>query len=125
MDRFMSDFWALFARRTVLVLIATVLTAAPVASSFAASRAIPAKLTDEQKADVAKIETYLNSIRTLRARFLQVADNGGTAEGTVLLSRPGRMKIDYDPPSPHLIIADGSLLIYYEKRLKQTSYLPL
>lgn len=122
----MSDFWAPFARRAFLAFIsAALLTAAPVASGFAASRAIPAKLTDEQKADVAKIETYLNSIRTLRAHFLQVADNGATDGGTVLISRPGRMRIDYDPPSPHLIIADGTFLIYHEKKLKQTSYLPL
>lgn len=121
----MIDFRAPFARRAFLALTtAALLTAVPVASGFAAD-AIPARLNDSQKADLARIETYLNSIHTLRSRFLQVAENGATAEGTVLLSRPGRMKIDYDPPSPHLIVADGTFLIYHEKRLNQTSYLPL
>jgi outer membrane lipoprotein-sorting protein len=122
----MSDFSTRLPRRAVLALsAAALLTAAPLARGFAASRAIPAKLDDKQKAEVARIETYLNSIRTLRAHFFQVDDNGAIDGGTVLLSRPGRMKIDYDPPSPHLIVADGTFLIYHEKRLNQTSYLPL
>ena len=120
----MSDFWARFPRRAVLILLVAVLAAAPLLSAFAA-RAIPANLDDKQRAELAQVETYLNSIHTLRAHFQQVADNGTTDEGTVLLSRPGRMKIDYNPPSPHLIIADGTFLIYHEKRLNQTSYLPL
>lgn len=121
----MSDFSTRWTRRAVLALIAALLTTAPLAPGFAASRAIPAKLDDKQKAEVARVEAYLNSIRTLRAQFLQVDDNGAIDGGTVLLSRPGRMKIDYDPPSPHLIVANGTLLIYHEKRLNQTSYLPL
>src|SRR3546814_1791629 len=35
------------------------------------------------------------------------------------------MRIEYDPPVPHLIIATGNFLIYHEKKLNQTSYLPL
>ena len=33
--------------------------------------------------------------------------------------------MEYDPPSPHLIVADGLFLIYHEKKLNQTSHIPL
>lgn len=121
----MFDVWARLTRRAVLVALAASLLAAPLGGAFAATRPVAAKLDDKQKAEIARVETYLNSIRTLRARFLQVADDGGNAEGDVLLSRPGLMRIEYDPPVPHLIVTTGNLLIYHEKKLNQTTYVPL
>jgi outer membrane lipoprotein-sorting protein len=92
------------------------------ATGAPAAAAVPA---GSDQADVQKAEDYLNSIKTLQARFMQVAPDGGTAEGTVYLSRPGRMRLEYDPPSPVLVVADGTFLIYYDKKLQQTSYLGL
>ena len=77
------------------------------------------------QAEIAKAEAYLNGIGTLRARFMQVGPDGGTVEGTVYLSRPGHRRLEYDPPSPVLVIADGRFLIYYDKQLKQVSYVGL
>ena len=113
------QFLALFTASTFLFL--TLLTV----GAMAASKPSPAKLTQAQQAEVARVEGYLNAIRTLRAKFLQVAENGAIAEGSLLMSRPGLMRIDYDPPSPHLIVADGLFLIYHEKKLNQTSHIPL
>lgn len=117
-------------RRAVLASVAVALAATAIlvilpSDAFAAAKLVPAVLNDAQRADVARVEAYLNAIRTLRAKFLQVAENGATAEGDLLLSRPGLMRIDYDPPSPHLIVADGAFLIYHEKKLNQTSHIPL
>lgn len=76
-----------------------------------------------QEAEIAnQVEAYLNSIETLSASFLQIAPEGDLATGTVLISRPGRMRIEYEPPVPVLIIADGTWLIYYDKELEQASY---
>lgn len=112
-------------RRAVLTAAIAAFAIMPMAQAFAARGPAPAKLTEQQKAQVARVENYLNSIRTLRSRFLQVAENGATAEGDIAISRPGLMRIEYDPPVPHLIIANGTFLIYHEKKLNQTSYLPL
>jgi outer membrane lipoprotein-sorting protein len=84
-----------------------------------------AALTAADKADLARIEAYLNDITTVRARFLQASSNGGYAEGKVYVSRPGRLRFEYDPPVPVLIVADGSWLIYQDKELDQVSHLPL
>ena len=41
------------------------------------------------------------------------------------MSRPGDMRVEYDPPTPVLMVASGRLLMYYDSALKQTSFLPV
>jgi outer membrane lipoprotein-sorting protein len=74
---------------------------------------------------VQRIEKYLNGIRTVEAQFVQVSSTGEAAEGTLYLSRPGRLRIEYAPPSPILIVADETFLVYYDKDLEQVSHIPL
>ena len=113
-------------RRALLtaLLASAAVFALPALPAFAA-KAVPAPLSAEQKADLARVEAYMNGIRTLRSDFLQVAGNGATAQGFVAIQRPGKMRIEYAPPSPHLIVTNGSFLVYVEKALKQASYIPL
>jgi outer membrane lipoprotein-sorting protein len=91
-------------------------------SALGTSRA--ALQPDEVQA-VLKAELYLNRITTLHARFVQVSSNGAYAEGEVYVRRPGRMRFEYDPPHPVLMIADGVNLLYYDKELKQATFIPL
>jgi len=79
----------------------------------------------DDKADVGQAEDYLNTIKTMKARFTQISPAGDSVEGTIYLSRPGRMRLDYDEPSPIQVIANGSFLIYYDKQLKQVIYIDL
>lgn len=81
-----------------------------------------ANLSAGDKADIARIERYLNGISTMRARFLQVAANDELSQGWVFISRPGKLRVEYDPPTPVLIIGDGSWLIYHDSELEQTTY---
>ena len=105
-------------RRTLLTLslLAPLLPAAAMAQPAA---------TAQDRADVARVETYLNGIRTLHARFMQVAPNGATAEGQAWLQRPGRLRFEYDPPSPFLLVGGNGLLVFYDSKLGQTSNIPL
>ncbi len=98
-------------------------SAAAVAVATLAWGAQAAPLTKTQLADVARIEEYLNSIRTMKARFLQVSSNGEYAEGDIRLSRPGKLRLDYAPPVPILILVTGSVVLYYDKELKQAQYI--
>ncbi len=75
--------------------------------------------------DIKRVEAYLNNLRTLKARFLQVTSTGGYSEGKIFISRPGKMRIEYKPPVPVLIIADGQWLIYNDKELEQVNYVDL
>ncbi len=84
----------------------------------------PAAEAAIDRAALARIEAYLNGLRTLKARFLQIAQNGASAEGTALISRPGRMRFDYDPPEPMLLIAAGGQVVMYDRELRQPSVVP-
>jgi outer membrane lipoprotein-sorting protein len=79
----------------------------------------------QDKADLARIEAYLNGLKTLKARFLQIAPDGASSGGTAWLERPGRMRFQYNPPSPLLLVASGTLLVFHDSQLKQTSNIPL
>ncbi len=91
----------------------------------AAAQPRAAALSAQDRADVARIEAYLNSVRSLRSRFLQVAPDGGTSQGQAWLVRPGRMRFQYDPPAPFLLVGGGGLLVFHDSQLKQTSNIPL
>ncbi len=84
-----------------------------------------AALRADQVDAVLKAQHYLNQIKTLHARFVQVSSNGAYAQGEVYVRRPGRMRFEYDPPHPVLMIADGTTLLYYDKELKQSTFIPL
>ena len=66
----------------------------------------------------------MNRLTTLRARFLQIAQNGASAQGWAYISRPGRMRFDYDPPEPLLLVADGNQFLLYDRELKAPTTLP-
>jgi outer membrane lipoprotein-sorting protein len=80
-----------------------------------------ATLSATDRADVARVESFLNDIRTLSATFLQVAPDGAIAEGRFLLMRPGRLRFEYAPPSPVLVVADGTYVNYFDRDLGQLS----
>jgi outer membrane lipoprotein-sorting protein len=99
-------------RRHVLALILAAAAAGPAV----------AQQRPDNAAELQRVESYLNGIHTLRARFVQVASNGGTAEGTLLIKRPGKLKLDYAPPSKQMIITTSNFVAYVDKDAKQTSY---
>lgn len=102
-------------------------TACIAAASIAAAQSSPkaARLSDADRADITRIERHINGIKTLQSRFLQVTSTGAYSEGTLFLWRPGRLRIEYDPPSPILIVANRTWLIYEDKELEQITQLPL
>jgi len=100
--------------------------AATTSASFGASAigAVPppaAALTAQDMADLRRITAYLTGIRTMAGRFRQIASDGTTATGSLWMVRPGRMRFEYDPPSPILLIADQSYVYYVDKQLAQMS----
>jgi len=101
---------------------ALLLTAMPMAQAAAPQ---PVALTAEQEALVSKIETFVNNITTIKADFVQMSGAGNFARGTLYLQRPGRMRFEYEPPVPYLLVSDGNFFIYVDNELEQVTYLPL
>ena len=87
--------------------------------------AIGAGLTQNDLDDISTIENYLNSISTFKSNFLQTASTGERSGGVLFLDRPGKMRVQYDEPSPILLVSDGSYVIYVEKNLEQISHFPI
>ena len=104
-----------------LILAALLACAGPAAAATA--RAAP--LGPQDKADVARVEQYFEGVRTMQSKFLQFSDNGGMAAGRVFLSRPGKMRFEYDPPTKLLLVASNGILAYYDLMLQQESNVPL
>jgi outer membrane lipoprotein-sorting protein len=107
-------------RRTLLFSAAALL---PLGSKARAAPAPPRSAQDQ--ADITRIEYYLNGLKSLKAHFMQVAQDGGISEGTAWLERPGRMRFQYDPPAPFLLIAAHGVLTFHDSALQQTSNIGL
>lgn len=111
-------------KRRILLLSTALLPVT--AASFRASAAVQAAaLSAQDRADLGRIEAYLNGIKTLRAHFTQVAPDGSLSQGTAWMERPGRMRFQYDPPSPYLLIAAHGVLTFNDSALQQTTNIPL
>lgn len=107
------------------LLLASLMTALAVSVAVPAGAVVKTTLDQEQRDVLQKAEAHLSDVETMKARFLQVTSQGGTAEGSVAMLRPGRMRLEYDEPTPVLIVADGRWLIYVDKELDQVSHIGL
>jgi len=114
-------------RRRQLLPLPVLALAAPALAPLLASgaRAQSPGLSARDRADLQRVEAYLNGLTTLRSRFIQIAQNGATAQGTALIWRPGRMRFDYDPPEPLMLIANNGQFLHYDKELRQPSIVPV
>ena len=65
--------------------------------------AVAARLTAQDKVDLKRVEDYLERLSTLKSRFLQTSSNGSVASGKLFISRPGKLRFEYDPPSSILM----------------------
>ncbi len=112
--------------RRRLILAALLCLACPAAlwaQPLAPANAAPLSTADQ--ALLTQVEAYLNSQGAIQADFLQVADDGSTRTGKAWMERPGRMRFEYDPPDPQLLVAGSGALIYHDPQLNQTSNIPL
>jgi outer membrane lipoprotein-sorting protein len=82
-------------------------------------------LSAQDQTDIARVQAYLNRITTLKARFIQIAPDGAESQGTAWLERPGRMRFQYDPPSPLLLVAGHGNVVFHDASLDQTSTIAL
>lgn len=81
--------------------------------------------TPDRRAVLERVERYLEGIHSLEARFVQINPDGGSVSGTIWVRRPGRMRVDYDPPSKVLLIATDWRLVFYDGSIRQVNTIPL
>ena len=99
------------------------LLAALLAAPAFADGARPANLSPSDRADVARIEGYLNHLKSIAADFMQVGDDGSMMRGDIAIQRPGKMRVNYDAPSQDFIVADGDQVHIWNADLKSQTNL--
>lgn len=78
-----------------------------------------------QKAQAAKVSAYLSSLSTLVGNFVQVGPDGSKTQGDFYIQKPGKVRFEYDAPSPIDIVADGSSLVVRDRKLATQDVYPL
>ncbi|MDJ0921960.1 MAG: outer-membrane lipoprotein carrier protein LolA [Henriciella sp.] len=86
----------------------------------------PAGLTAAEQADILnRVSEALTAARTAKGKFLQINADGSISTGTFALRRPGRVRFDYDDPTPILIVSDGATVAMEDRDLETIDRIPL
>jgi outer membrane lipoprotein-sorting protein len=83
------------------------------------------QLNPAQRATLARVNAYFNSLSDMTANFEQVGPDGSRSVGKLYLSRPGKIRFQYAPPSPLEIVADGSSVSVKNRKLATQELWPL
>jgi len=100
----------------------------PVFNPFAALLGKPGAantLNAEQRALVDRINGYLSGMQVLSGKFVQVGPDGRRTQGDFFISKPGKVRFEYDDPSPIELIADGTSVVVRDRRLATQDVYPL
>jgi outer membrane lipoprotein-sorting protein len=67
----------------------------------------------------------MNSFSSLRGDFTQTSARGKVTRGVFVISKPGKMRFEYAPPVPLLIVADGKWLTIKNTKKESGDQFPL
>lgn len=81
--------------------------------------------SEEYQKILDNVTDYINNITTIKARFTQINHDGTSDEGTLYISRPGKMRVEYDKPNPYLLLANGYYFIFVDYKLEQFKHFDL
>src|SRR5271167_4352493 len=70
-----------------------------------------------QHALVDRVSLYLSTIQSMVGNFVQVGPDGRKTEGKFYIQKPGKVRFEYDPPSPIDVVADGSFVQVRDRKL--------
>lgn len=77
----------------------------------------------------ARLDHFFQDLKTMRAEFVQTLVDAEQqvkeeSEGVLVLSRPGRFRLEYSKPYSQLYVADGKRVWMYDKDLEQVTVRP-
>jgi outer membrane lipoprotein-sorting protein len=85
----------------------------------------PLEVTPVQAASIQHITDYINSLKNLQGDFTQISPKGNLSRGVFFISKPGKMRFEYAPPNPFLIVADGTWLTIKNRAMEKGDQFPL
>lgn len=78
-----------------------------------------------QRGLVNKVSGYLSGVQTLVGNFVQVGPDGRRTEGEFFMHKPGKVRFEYNPPTPIDVIADGDAVVVRDRNLATQDLYPL
>ena len=87
--------------------------------------AAAAQQTDDRARAVAEINKHFATVPTMSGEFIQFGPTGEQTGGEFYINRPGKIRFDYEDPSPIMVVSNGKTLGVRNKKLKTWSYFPL
>ncbi|MBU3961757.1 MAG: outer membrane lipoprotein carrier protein LolA [Alphaproteobacteria bacterium] len=72
-----------------------------------------------------KIADHFSSVKTMMGEFVQFGPRGEQTGGKFFIQRPGKLRFNYDKPSPMRVIADGKNVVIGNVKLKTWDLYPL
>jgi outer membrane lipoprotein-sorting protein len=67
----------------------------------------------------------LATVKTARGKFEQYSPDGSYSTGQFAMSRPGKVRFDYDDPVPLVLVSDGTTVALQDSDLETTDRVPL
>lgn len=72
-----------------------------------------------------EIASHFTGVKTITGEFVQFGPRGEQTGGTFYISRPGKIRFNYEKPSPIRVIADGKSVVVNNKKLDTWDIYPL
>ncbi len=109
-----------FTLRSSAAIMAALVVSAPLA--------LPARAQTSPAQSVSEIDravAALRAVSTMQANFTQTDRDGRKASGVVTLKRPGRIRFQYAPGIPLLIVSDGAAMTFVDYETRQVQRWPI
>lgn len=108
-------------RRSLLAMV----LAGSLALSVAPFSASDAKAQQLNATTAQKIADHFSSVKTMQGEFVQFGPRGEQTGGKFYIERPGKLRFNYDEPSPMRVISDGKQVVIGNQKLKTWDVYPL
>ena len=95
------------------------------ALTFIGLPAEPARAQAAPAAVAQKIANHFASVKTMSGEFVQFGPRGEQTGGKFFISRPGKIRFNYEAPSPMRVIADGKSVVIGNQKMKTWDIYPL
>jgi outer membrane lipoprotein-sorting protein len=100
--------------------------AKPVAAlSLSLALAVPAVAQPAPAPELARVADHLRGVQSMTADFTQTDRAGKKLNGTLSLKQPGKIRFQYEPGVPILVVSDGKALSFVDYQVKQVSRWPI
>lgn len=113
------------ARLAYLLSLCLLLPAVNLLPGYPAIAQAEAQRSEDDNVAIGLLNTYLNEIVNMKGEFTQTSPRGQIASGVFYISKPGKMRFEYAPPSPLLVVSDGRWVTVKNTKRKRDDQYPL